>query len=132
MSDVIFNEFASAMAQKNTALHSTFARSGAKCFLLKRETQRKDFVELAELTTGYQIKYGQIRDDLYLFYSTTDDMSNIWAEMSFIAYGVPDDSNEMFVYEIQPEQKERVSPDIRSHEWKAFAVRKTNERYSLS
>lgn len=129
MSDSIFQQYAEGMATLNTALQDVFGRDNARLVLLKRSTQNKTFTELTELTEGWRVEYGEIRDDIFLFYSTSDDIADMWAEMTHIGFGVPDANNQIFVYEIQPDQKEKTTPDIFNHEWKAFAVRVKKERY---
>jgi len=130
MSDAIFSQFAAGMATLNTTLQQLFERDTTRCFLLKREPKSSGYEELAELVGGYLVEYGQLRDDLFLAYVTLDeDFTDIWSQATHIGYGVPDNSNQVFVYEIQPDQKERVTPDFSSHEWKCFAVRVPKERY---
>jgi hypothetical protein len=124
------SEYIQAMVVKNDSLRNAFARNKTRCFLLKRGTQRQIFVELLELKAGYVVKHGQRRNAIYLSHITENNMSDIWTESSFIAYGIPDSDNEMVVYEIQP-RKEKVLPDVRSHEWKVLAIKVENERYSL-
>jgi hypothetical protein len=132
MSDKRFIKLAKKVARVNTKVTKKFARDNARCFLLKRAPKSKEFTDLAELTEGFRVEYGELREDILLFYSTTDDMSDIWAQLTHIAYGVPDDKNQLFVYEIEPEQKERTLPDVISIDWKAFATRTPNDRYDLN
>jgi hypothetical protein len=129
MSDRLFNQFARGMARLNTALNATFGRDGARCFLLKREPKSKTFDLIDELVSGYRIEYSDLREEIFFYYATESDIADEWSQVTHIGYGVPTDADQVFVYQIQPNQKERTTPDVNSHEWKCFAVRLPNERY---
>ena len=132
MSDALYNQITSAFASVNDALTSVFGRDNAKCFLLKRDSKSQNFTQLTELTSGYFIDYGQVRDDIILNLSTTSDEGNTWAEMTHIAFGVPDGNSEIYLYEIVNDQKDGITPNFLSSEFRAFASRVIRERYAVT
>jgi hypothetical protein len=132
MSDALYNQITAAFATVNDSLTSVFGRDNAKCFLLKRDSKQQTFTSLSELTSGYFIEYGQVRDDITLNYSTTTDEGNTWAETTHIAFGVPDGNSEIYLYEIVNDQKDGITPNFLSSEFRAFASRVIKERYAVT
>jgi len=131
LSDLIFEQYATAMATLNTALQGAFGRDGNRLFLLKREGKSKQYSVVSELLTGWRVEYGATRDEIFLYYSTIADYGDTFACTTHIGFGVADVTNHLFLYEIQPNQKERTTADFWEADWKAFAIRVQNDRYSI-
>ena len=130
MSDVIFQQKAKGIAIKNSALQSVFGRDGARCFLLKRSQQKGIFETVAELTTGFYVKPDKLRNAIFLYLSTIEEIEDKWTQATHIGYGVPL-SNEIFVFEIQIDQKDEFLPDASNSDYKAFAIRSGKDRYTI-
>lgn len=131
MSTAVFNQIAEAMGEVNTALQQVFGRDDKRLFLLKRSDFSAGFDVVEELTSGWRVKSGETRDDLFLFYATDEDFADTASQYTHIGYGVPK-AGKVFLYKIEPGQKEKTLPDVLSPEWKAFAVRVENERYTIA
>lgn len=131
MSDATFTRKARAFARKNTSLQSKFGRDSEVLYLLKRVNQKGAFVSITQLTTGFYVEPGALREDISLFYSTTSDVSSSWKLATHIGFGIPDADDAIFVYEIQPDQKEATTPNVLSSEWKCFASRLKQERFTI-
>jgi len=135
MSTAIYNAKASAMAVKNDALRDAFALDGVRCFLLKRTGQSgTKYTNLGELTSGWRIKFDDNRAESGLFrYAVTDidSIRDIWAEASHVAYGVPDGSEQIEVYNFADGEKDKVDPDGSSVYFAGRIVRLPQERYTI-
>ena len=130
MSDAVFNNFARGMSRLNTSLQSKFGRDGARCFLLRRSQQKGIFETVAELTTGFYVEPDKLRNAIFLYLSTIEEIEDKWTQATHIGYGVPL-SNEIFVFEIQIDQKDEFLPDASNSDYKAFAIRSGKDRYTI-
>jgi len=125
MSDAIFAAKTSGLAIKNDALRDAFALDGIRCFLLKRSENSSAFTEIDELTAGYRVK-----DGVFTWADTEiDDVRDDWAATTHIAYGVPDDDDEIEVYGL--DEKTTVDPDGSDVYWRANLIRLENERFEV-
>ena len=125
----------SAFAKVNDTLRGVFGRDGAVCYLLRRGEYTGELEKVRELTEGFYAEYGdrELREDVFLDVAETDeDLHDDWAVATHVAYGIPDCDDEVFVYAMDPEQKDRTHADGASPTYKAFLTRVENERYKVS
>jgi hypothetical protein len=86
-----------------------------------------------QLTSGWMVELDGIRDRFQFKYATTDtDFRDMWAESTHIGYGVPNDDDEIEVFEIDPEQKDNFDPEAFSPFWQCMAVKVPNERFATA
>lgn len=134
MSDKTYRTISGAIAKVNDTLTRVFGRDGAVCYLLRRGEFTAEFEKVRELTKGFMTEYGDrgLREDIYLDVADTDeDLHDDWAVTTHVAYGIPDCNNEVYVYAIDPEQKDATHPDGAAPTYKALLVRIQNERYTV-
>lgn len=134
MSDAIYNTLSKAFSQVNDTLRDVFARDGMVCYLLQRRQHSGRLEKVREVTRGWFLEYGNrdLREDVFLDCADVDeDFSDDWAKATHVAIGVPDCDNQIFVYEMTPEQKDGTQPDGASPTYKAFLTRVENERFKV-
>ena len=108
-------------------------RSGSQqCFLIKRQGQTKRFSIVLELETGWFVSWDKFREALALRVATADSsFSDKLAQSSFLAYGTPDADGSLDVYEISPDQRDKVPPTETSPCWRVFVQRDEKERFTV-
>ena len=140
MSDKVYNSLSRSFGRVNDALRRVFQRDRAVCYLLRRDQYTGGFDQLKELTSAYFVEYGLsrsasaevLREDIFLDCTDTDDdFLDAWANSSHVAYGVPDAQNEVYIYEMSPDQKDQTTADGLAPTYKAFCTRLANERYKV-
>lgn len=134
MSDAIYSTMSKALGQVNDTLRGVFGRDGAVCYLLRRGEYTGEFEKIREVTSGFYAEYGdrELREDIFLDCADVDeDFPDDWAVATHVAWGIPDCDNRVFVYAMDPEQKDRTHPDGASPTYKAFLTRVQNERYTV-
>lgn len=136
MSTSIFNAKAAGMRTKNTALTNAFTPDGTRCFLLRRAGDTSKFAVVRELTAGYRAKWNGFRGQMSFSYATTEtDIADVFARSTHIAYGVPDGSAKLEVYEIAAADdqsgRDIVAPDVSSVYWKAYTSKIRAERFTI-
>lgn len=140
MSTAIYTAKASGMAIKNDALRDAFALDGVRCFLLKREGQTGTrYTSIAELTEGWRVKFDDNRADSGLLRCAVVDIDSFrdsWAECSLVAYGVPNDDDEIEIYEFASSdagvEKDKIDPDGSSVYFAGRIVRLPQERFTIT
>lgn len=141
MSDAIYSTMSKALGQVNDTLRGVFGRDGAVCYLLRRGEYTGEFEKIREITSGFYVEYGlssrgyiagDLREDIFLDCADVDeDFPDDFAVATHVAWGIPDCDNRVFVYAMDPEQKDRTHPDGASPTYKAFLTRVQNERYTV-
>lgn len=132
MSDDIFNSFAEGMAELNTELTSAFMKDGWRCFLLKRAGQSSQFEVVQELISGVYIKFSEYRSQMLFRYATTDDaFSDKVFQTSDIAFGVPNNDDEIEVFTIEDGSRDIISPNASNPFWKLYGTKVTEERFTV-
>lgn len=133
MSDAIVNIKTNGLGLKNDALRGAFSRDGIRCFLLKKSGQTQKYIAVTELTSGYRIKFNDNRAESGLFRhaTRTAGFRDLWAETHAVAYGVPNDDDEIEVYSFVPNEKDSIDPDGSSVYWSGRIVREPTERYTI-
>lgn len=108
-------------------------RTGSQiCFLIKREGQTKRFSVVLKLETGWFVSWDKFRESMVLRYATeSDSFADKLAQSSYVAYGTPDGENQIDVYEISPDKRDKVPPTETSPNWKIFIERDDEERFNL-
>lgn len=120
------------MAKKNDALRNALGRDGSRMFLLKRGGQTERFASVAEIVSGWQVKFSDYRQQMQFKVATTDaDFADDIAQTSFIGYGVPDDDGEIEVFAINPDRRDVIAPTGSSVYWKVYAAKAANERFTI-
>lgn len=133
MSTAIFEAKAGGMAIKNDALRDAFYIDGTRLFLLKKEGQTQRFTLVAEITTGWYCKWNEFRERMtFRLASTSSGLADQIAQTSYIGYGVPNASEQVDVFSISFEQRDRVPPNASSVYWKLYGVRQKELRYTVS
>lgn len=135
MSDEVFSLKAQAFAAKQDALRDIFGLDGNRVFLLKRDGQSgTKYTSLGELTSGVRIQFDNNRAESGLFryaVADIDSFRDTWAETSHVAYGVPNDDDEIEVYAFADGEKDRIDPDVSSVYFAGRIVRQPKERYTI-
>ena len=109
-------------------------RSGAAiCFLIKRSGQTKKFTIVRQLTTGWFVSWDKFREAFALRVATADTgFADDLAQSSYLAYGVPDTSSQIDLFEIAPDKRDKIPPNETSPAWKVFVERDDKERFTVS
>lgn len=131
MSTLINNAGMSGMNQLYTALTDAFSADGTRCFLLKRSGETVKFTVIAELLNGFFAEWDGFREQMRFTYATAVDVTDTFAAATHIGYGVPSDDGKVEVYVIPEPLRDIVSPGNGSWEWKAFADKVRNERFTI-
>lgn len=126
MSDAIFEAKCGGLSLKNDALRDAFALDGVRCFLLKRGENKSLFTKIVEITAGFRVK-----DGVFTWADTEiEDVRDDWTAATHIAYGVPNEDDEIEVYGM--EEKTTVDPDGSDVYWRCDLDRLENERYEIT
>jgi hypothetical protein len=123
-----------AMVRVNSALAPVLLPEGSRCFLLKRGENTSVFSLVgSELTEGWFIDFDENRSESGLFsYATTDeDFRDDWAQVTHVAYGVPDDDDEIEIYAFAENEKDTIDPTGTSPFFSGRIVKEANERYEI-
>jgi hypothetical protein len=141
MSDKVYNSLSRSFGKVNDALRRVFQRDNTVLYLLRRDQYTGGFDQLKELTGGYVVEYGisargyisgDLREDIFVDCTDTDDdFLDAWISSSHVAFGVPDAQNEVYIYEMTPDQKDQTTADGLAPTYKAFCTRLANERYKV-
>jgi hypothetical protein len=123
-----------AMSKVNTALAPVFLPEGARCFLAKRGEHTSEFSLVgSELTSGWFIEFDDNRAQSGLFrYATTSAFADTWAQATHVLYGVPNDDDEIEVFEFAEDEKDAIDPTGTSPFWSGRIVRIPEERYTIA
>ncbi len=134
MSDLIFKQIAGGLITLNDSLRAAFLPTGSRCFLLKRaEFSGTRWTVVKELTNGWFVEFSEFRGQFKLLYATASPgFADEIAQTSFIACGVPNLSNELDVFSIEPSRRDVISPVGSNAQWKVYVDRAPLERFVLS
>lgn len=110
---------------------------GARFFLLKRAGQTERFAVVVEITGKHYAKWNAYREQMQ--FKLADDDSGLpdkIAQTSFIGYGVPVETEEEGVYEIdvfaiKSDARDRIPPVGSSPFWKLYGMREMSERFTI-
>jgi hypothetical protein len=103
-----------------------------RIFLLKHGGQTSRFGVVREVTDPFFVNYNGYREQMQFEIATDDsNMLNDAAQTSFLGYGVPNDSNQIDVYPIRDEARDKVAPVGPSATWKFFGLREPTERFTI-
>jgi hypothetical protein len=104
----------------------------ARYFLLKREGQTKRFAVVQEVTSAQYVGWNSYREQMqFKLASETDELADLLAQTSYIAYGVPNTAKEIDVFAISSEARDRIPPTGTSPFWKLFGVRQPEMRFAI-
>lgn len=103
---------------------------GARLFLLKRGVESSRFVIVEEITSGFWSRWSEYRQASVFQWASNDDWTDKVATSSHIGYGVPE-SNEIEVFEIAPESRDRTDPNGANLIWKLYGIKILNERFTI-
>jgi hypothetical protein len=119
------------MATAFDKMRKVFVGPTSRCFLLKRAGQTSSFAKVGEVASGWFYKFDEYRGQVKLAIATTsDDFSDLMAQTSYVAMGVPAGDGSFDVYSIDPSRRDIVPPDGTSPFWKVFITKEPIERYA--
>ncbi len=112
----------------------SFRLPGTAFLMLKRNEHSVGWKTVRQLTNHYSVSY--VKDTnrkmiVLTCFSTDITFLDDFAQTTHFAWGVPDNDNEITLYEIDPEQKDETEPDGLSPAWRAVATKVGNERYEI-
>ena len=129
---------ASASVKIQTGIAKAFTKMSAKLdptkriFLLKRASKSSVFTPIVEITTGWFVRYNNYREQMeFQFATTSTEFQDQFAQTSFIGYGTPNLTDEIDVFEIREQDRDKLPRTGRNPLWKALGIRMTNERYTI-
>lgn len=105
---------------------------GVRFFLLKREGQTKRLAEIVEITSGGWVRWNEIREQMqFVIADNSEIIKDFVAQTTFTGYGVPNTDDEVDVFVISDDQRDRIAPTATSPFWKLFGTREPSERFTL-
>lgn len=133
MSDAVYKQIQKAMSQKNTALTGVYGRNRQRLFLLKAAGNTKKLINVFEVTKGFLVIYDKYREQMFFNVAIADESGfmNFLAQTSYLGFGVPDTDNNIEVYAISFDARDRVAPNAKDVFWSLFATRKPEIRYKI-
>lgn len=106
---------------------------GVRCFLLKRTGNSGSFTLIAELVNSRWARFSEYRGQYQFQYATNDEsFKDKFAQMTHIAFGVPDADNQIEVFVKDPTQNDVISPVGSNLIWKAYVSKVETERYTVT
>lgn len=106
--------------------------SGERTFLLKPAGQTSKLTIVAEITTDCLVRWNTYREQMQ-FKLANNDASRLdqIAQASHIGHGVPNEANEIEVFAISNDQRDRIPPMGTSIFWKLFGVRNPKRPFAI-
>jgi hypothetical protein len=103
-----------------------------RMFLLKpgKETQR--FVVVAEVTVPFWSRWSSFREQtVFMWADEAVEWMDRVAQSSHIGYGIPNETAEIEIYSVSPDQRDRVAPNAGSLMWKLYGTRLAKPRFTI-
>lgn len=119
-----------AQIEKFDALRETFLDENARCFMLKRAQDSGKFTVVSQLTGGWHFRWNEYRQQMRIAYATLDQtFKDKAAQTSYFACGVPNQANEIDVYKIEDDRRDKFPPNGQNPYWKFYVLREGHERF---
>lgn len=134
MSDQIFNQIAGGLISLHDSLRAAFLPTGSRLFLLKAAANSGvRWAVVKELTGGWFIEFSEYRGQFKLLYATlhTAAFADEIAQTTFIAYGAPDQQQELEVFSIDPERRDIIPPTGTNPLWKVYVDKEPTKRFQI-
>lgn len=118
--------------EKFDELRAVGIDENARCFLLKQKSNSGRFEAVTELTGGWYKNWSEYRAQVRLVVATlADNFSDLQAQASYFAYGVPDSDGDVDVYLVEDTERDKVPPDLQKPYWKFYGVRQPGEKFTV-
>jgi hypothetical protein len=104
----------------------------SRLFLLKAAGQTEKFTVVSEITNGWMIEPDEYRGQMTLFIATNEiGFENLFAQTSFVGYGVADADGDIDVFSIEPDRRDVFPPSAISPLWKVYLTREASSRFRI-
>ena len=102
----------------------------SRLFFLKRGQDKGSLEPVREIINGWLPEFDKFRGQMLINLAIGDvNFADDLSRTSFVGYGVPNASNELDVFDINPDRRDVVSPTPAEPIWKIFVTRKPEERF---
>lgn len=107
--------------------------AGSRMFLLKRASHSKEFEVVHEITIPFWSRWSSFREQtVFMWADDAVEWMDRVAETSHVGYGEPEgDDQEIDVYLITPDARDRVMPNAANLMWKLYGSRLADERFAI-
>ena len=105
---------------------------GYRMFLLKPGGKTQRFAIVFEIPNGFWSRWSTFREQtVFQWADTATEWMDRVAVTSHVGFGAPDADDQIDLYEISSDQRDRVVPSGGNLLWKLYGTRVTRERFTI-